>query len=174
MMPRGCLKSAIRDDNAVIFFEHKLLYKERGEVPEGDYTVPIGKADIKKRGEDVTIVSYSLMVHKALHAARELEKQGISAEVIDLRTLLPLDEATIVESVKKTSRLVIVHEASKNGGIGGEIAGRVAESDAFYYLDAPIKRVCGKDMPIPYTPVLEKQVVPEVADIIQAVKEIVR
>jgi acetoin:2,6-dichlorophenolindophenol oxidoreductase subunit beta len=169
---KGLLKSAIRDDNAVIFFEHKLLYKYKGEVPEGDYTIPIGQAEIKKRGEDVTIVSYSVMAHKALNAAAELEKEGISAEVIDLRTLLPLDEECIVNSVKKTSRLVIVHEACKNGGIGGEIAGRIAESEAFYYLDAPIKRVCGLDLPIPYSPVLEKQVVPSEADIIAAVKEL--
>ena len=169
---KGLLKSAIRDDNAVVFYEHKLLYKYKGGVPEGDYSIPIGQADIKKKGDDVTIVTYSLMVHKALNAAIELEKEGISVEVIDLRTLLPLDEKTIIESVKKTSRLIIVHEACKTGGIGGEIAGRISESEAFYYLDAPIRRVCGLDLPIPYAPVLEKQVVPWETDIINAVKEI--
>lgn len=171
---KGLLKASIRDDNAVVFFEHKLLYKVKGEVPEDDYIVPIGKADIKKEGNDVTIVTYSMMVHKALNAAKELENDGISVEVIDLRTLSPLDEETILNSVKKTGKLIVVHEACKNCGFGAEVVGRIAESEAFYHLDAPMKRVCGLDMPIPYTPDMERQVVPSEADIINAVKGLMK
>jgi len=168
---KGLLKAAIDDDNPVIFYEHKLLYKTKGEVPEEQYSIPLGKADVKREGTDVTIVATAIMVHKALEAAVELEKEGISVEVVDPRTLVPLDTETIIESVKKTSRLVVVHEAVKRGGYGGEIASAIAESDAFDYLDAPIKRVGGKAVPIPYSPKLEKAAVPQVPDIIEAVKE---
>ncbi|MRH41524.1 alpha-ketoacid dehydrogenase subunit beta [Aquibacillus halophilus] len=168
---KGLLKAAMDDDNPVIFYEHKLLYKTKGDVPEKQYSIPLGKADVKREGTDVTIVATAIMVHKALEAAVELEKEGISVEVVDPRTLVPLDTETIIESVKKTSRLVVVHEAVKRGGYGGEIASVIAESDAFDYLDAPIKRLGGKAVPIPYNPKLEKAAVPQVPDIIEAVKE---
>ncbi|TLS38723.1 alpha-ketoacid dehydrogenase subunit beta [Pseudalkalibacillus caeni] len=171
---KGLLKAAIDDENPVIFYEHKLLYKTKGDVPEEQYSIPIGKADIKREGKDVTVVATSIMVHKALEAAEELEKEGIDVEVIDPRTLVPLDEETIVNSVKKTGRLIVVHEAVKRGGFGGEIASVIAESEAFDYLDSPIKRLGGLPIPIPYNPNLEKAAVPQVPDIIDAVKETVR
>jgi pyruvate dehydrogenase E1 component beta subunit len=171
---KGLLKAAMDDDNPVIFYEHKLLYKTEGEVPEEQYSIPLGKADIKRKGKDVTIVATAIMVHKALEAAAELEKEGIDVEIVDPRTLVPLDEETIVESVKKTGRLIVVHEAVKRGGFGGEIASMIAESEAFDYLDAPIKRLGGLAVPIPYNPTLEKAVIPQVPDIIEAVRETVR
>ncbi len=171
---KGLLKAAIRDDNPVVFFEHKLLYKLKGEVPEEDYILPIGKADVKKEGKDVTIVSYSYALIKALNAAKALESEGISAEVVDIRTLVPLDEETIGNSVKKTGRVLVVHEACKTGGFGGEIVSRIVESEAFYYLDAPVRRLGGADLPIPYNPKLERMVVPQEEDIVAAVREIVR
>ncbi len=171
---KGLLKAAIADDNPVIFYEHKLCYRTKGHVPEEDYTIPLGKADVKREGTDVTVVATAIMVHKALAAASELEKEGISVEVIDPRTLVPLDEETIINSVKKTGRLVVVHEAVKRGGFGGEIASMIAESEAFDYLDAPIKRLGGLAVPIPYNPILEKAAVPQEADIIAAVKETLR
>lgn len=167
---KGLLKAAIDDDNPVIFYEHKLCYKTTSEVPEEQYSIPLGKADIKRKGTDVTIVATAIMVHKSLEAAVLLEKEGISVEIIDPRTLVPLDEETIVQSVKKTSRLVVVHEAVKRGGFGGEIASMIAESEAFDYLDAPIQRLGGKAVPIPYNPDLEKAAIPQVNDIVQAVK----
>ncbi|MFM1655816.1 alpha-ketoacid dehydrogenase subunit beta [Brevibacillus sp. B_LB10_24] len=168
---KGLLKAAMDDDNPVIFYEHKLCYRTKGHVPEGAYSIPLGVADIKREGTDVTIVATAIMVHKALAAAAELDKEGISVEIVDPRTLVPLDEETIVKSVKKTGRLVVVHEAVKRGGFGGEIASMIAESEAFDYLDAPIKRLGGKAVPIPYNPILEKAAIPQEADIIQAVKE---
>ncbi|KQL52953.1 pyruvate dehydrogenase [Heyndrickxia shackletonii] len=171
---KGLLKAAMDDDNPVIFYEHKLLYKTKGDVPEEQYSIPLGKADIKRQGKDVTIVATSIMVHKALEAAAVLESEGIDVEVVDPRTLVPLDEETIIESVKKTGRVIVVHEAVKRGGFGGEIASVIAESEAFDYLDAPIKRLGGLPIPIPYNPNLEKAAVPQVEDIIAAVKETVR
>ncbi|WP_221568391.1 alpha-ketoacid dehydrogenase subunit beta [Alkalihalobacillus sp. TS-13] len=171
---KGLLKAAIDDDNPVIFYEHKLLYKTKGDVPEEEYSIPIGKADIKRQGNDVTIIATSLMVKKALEAAAELEKEGIDVEVVDPRTLVPLDEETIIESVKKTGRVVIVHEAVKRGGFGGEIASVISESEAFDYLDSPIKRLGGLPIPIPYNPNLEKATVPQVDNIIDSIKEAVR
>src|SRR5690606_11424446 len=167
---KGLLISAIEDDNPVIFYEHKLLYRTKSDVPEEMYTIPLGKADIKRKGSDVTVIATEIMVHKALEAAAELEKEGISVEVVDPRTLVPLDEETLVASVSKTGRCVIVHEAVKRGGFGGEIAGVIAESEAFDYLDAPIIRLGGRPVPIPYNPKLERAAVPQVQDIIQAVK----
>ncbi len=170
---KGLLKAAVDDDNPVIFYEHKLLYKTKGPVPEEPYAIPLGQADIKREGTDITVIATSIMVHRALEAAETLSREGISVEVLDPRTLVPLDEESIVQSVKKTGRVLIVHEAVKRGGFGGEIAGVIAESEAFDYLDAPIRRLGGAAVPIPYNPVLERAAVPQVEDIVQAVRELV-
>jgi len=169
---KGLLITAIRDDNPVFFIEHKMLYGIEGDVPEEPYTIPFGKADVKREGKDVTIVATMAMVHKALAAAEELAKGGIEAEVIDPRTLTPLDEEGIINSVKKTHRLVIVHEEVKRAGSGAEVAATVAE-EAFDYLDAPIKRVAAPFTPVPFSPALEKEYIPSEAKIIAAVKEVV-
>jgi pyruvate/2-oxoglutarate/acetoin dehydrogenase E1 component len=168
---KGLLKTAIRDDNPVMFFEHKLLYPIEGPLPEEEYTVPLGLADVKKHGKDITIVATLYMVHKALAAAEKLGKQGVDVEVIDPRTLVPLDKKTITESVKKTGRIVIVTEDCKTGGVSAEVAAMVAE-EALDYLDAPIKRVAEPDTPIPFSPSLEQFVLPDEEGIIKAVKEI--
>jgi len=165
---KGLLKSSIREGAPVMFIEHKLLYMTEGEVPEEEYLIPLGKADIKRQGTDVTLVTYSYMTLKCMEAAQKLEEQGISAEVVDLRTLSPLDKETILKSVEKTSRLVIVHEAVKRGGVGGDIAAMVME-EGFDYLDAPILRVAGKNTVVPYNLELEKNCVPTVEEIIQTV-----
>jgi pyruvate dehydrogenase E1 component beta subunit len=167
---KGLFKAALDDNNPVIFFEHKLLYGMKGEVPEEPYSIPLGKSDIKREGTDITIVATSIMVHRALQAAEELAKEGIDAEVIDPRTLVPLDIDTIVESVKKTNRALVVYEAVQRGGYGAEIASLINESEAFDYLDAPVTRLGGKAVPIPYNMNLEKKAVPQVEDIIKAVK----
>jgi pyruvate/2-oxoglutarate/acetoin dehydrogenase E1 component len=169
---KGLLKTAIREDNPVMFCEHKLLYPIKGPVPEEEYTVPFGIADVKREGKDVTIVATLYMVHKALEAAKELSEQGIEAEIIDPRTIAPLDKKTIINSVKKTGRLVIVSEDCKTAGVSAEIAALVAE-EALDYLDAPIKRVAEPDTPIPFSPPLEQFVIPNEKSIIKAVKEIV-
>jgi pyruvate/2-oxoglutarate/acetoin dehydrogenase E1 component len=169
---KGLLKTAIRDDNPVMFFEHKLLYPIKGPVPQEEYIIPFGVADIKREGEDVTIVATLYMVHKALEAAKELNEQGIGAEVIDPRTIAPLDKRTIINSVKKTGRLVIVSEDCKTAGVSAEIAALVSEG-ALDYLDAPIKRVAEPDTPIPFSPPLEQFVIPNEKSIIRAVKEII-
>lgn len=169
---KGLLKAAMDDNNPVIFYEHKLLYRHKGEVPEELYAIPLGVADVKREGRDVTIVATAIMVHRSLEAAKVLEKDGIEVEVIDPRTLVPLDEEAIIRSVKKTGRLVVVHEAVKRGGIGGEIASIIAESEAFDYLDAPIVRLGGAPVPIPYNPELEKRAVPQVEDIVRAVRQL--
>jgi acetoin:2,6-dichlorophenolindophenol oxidoreductase subunit beta len=171
---KGLLKAAIRDDNPVLFFEHKLIYAVKGEVPEESYTLPIGKADIKRAGKDITIISYSYTVHKCLEAAKLLEKDGIDAEVLDLRTLSPLDREAIVQSVKKTGRVLITHESVQKFGVGAEIASMIADSDAFFYLDRPIRRFGGEDIPIPYQPQLEKQAVPQVESIYAAAKKLLQ
>lgn len=167
---KGLLKAAIRDDNPVIFFEHKMLYGTRNDVPEDDYIVPIGKADIKREGKDVTIVAWGAMVPKALNAAETLEKEGINAEVIDLRSLKPIDEETITNSVIKTSRLLIVHEACLSGGLGGEIAA-IAAKNAFGYLDAPIERIGAADTPVPFSPTLEDAFIPSEDRIVETVRK---
>lgn len=167
---KGLFKTAIREDNPVIFIDHKLLFSKKGPVPEDTYTIPFGKADIKKEGEDVTVVATSLMVHKVLAAAKELERQGISLEVIDPRTLLPLDKKSIVSSVKKTHRLMIVHEAYSRGGIGSIITGEIME-EVFDSLDAPIEILGGKNVPIPYSPPLEKVMIPQEKDIICQIRD---
>jgi len=169
---KGLLKTAIRGRNPVFFCEHKLLYPIEGEVPEHEYLLPFGKADLKKEGADVTLVAISYMVHKALNAAALLQKEGIDVEVVDPRTLTPLDKATITGSVKKTGRLVIVSEDCKTGGVSAEIAALVAE-EALDYLDAPIKRVASPDTPIPFSPPLEQFIIPNEQSIIKAVKEVV-
>lgn len=170
---KGLLKTAVRDDNPVVFIETKTCYNRKGEVPEGEYTIPFGVADIKRQGKDVTILATGVMVHRSLEAAELLAKEGIDVEVIDPRTLVPFDKETLVRSVIKTGKLIIVHEACKRGGFGGEVAAEVMDSEAFDYLDAPIKRVAGKNVPIPYCMELEKSAVPQVDDIVKAVREIV-
>jgi acetoin:2,6-dichlorophenolindophenol oxidoreductase subunit beta len=166
---KGLLKTAIRDDNPVIFMEHKQLYTMKGPVPEGDVAIPFGQAAIRREGTDCTFVGTHMEVQHGLEAAEQLEKDGISLEVIDPRTVHPLDIDTIVESVKKTGRLVIAHEANERAGVGAEIVAQVVEK-AFDYLDAPPKRVCGKNTPIPYNANLEALAIPSVAEIVQAVK----
>lgn len=169
---KGLLKTAIRGSNPVFFCEHKLLYPVEGEIPEEEYTVPFGRADVKKEGSDATIVATLYMVHVALKAAKVLEKEGISAEVIDPRTLTPLDKQAIVRSVKKTGRMIIVSEDCKTGGVSAEIAASVAE-EALDYLDAPIKRLAEPDTPIPFSPPLEQYVIPNEKMILKAVKEVI-
>ena len=169
---KGLMTAAIRNDNPVIFLEHKLLYLgQDAPVPEESYEIEIGKADVKREGTDVTVVATAVMVERALAAADKLAADGISVEVVDPRTLRPLDVPTIVESVKKTNRCVVVHEAWKTGGIGGEIAARIME-EAFDWLDAPVARVCGRDVPMPYNDKLERAVVPIQDDIMAAVREV--
>ncbi|MCG7336056.1 alpha-ketoacid dehydrogenase subunit beta [Sporosarcina sp. ACRSM] len=163
---KGLMKAAIRDNNPVLFYEHKLLYNTKGEVPAEDYEIPLGQADIKREGSHITIVATAIMVNRALEAAEILAKEGIEVEVIDPRTLVPLDTETILNSVKKTSRVLVVYEAVKRGGYGAEIASMIAESDVFDYLDAPIRRLGGLATPIPYNPTLEKAAVPQVDDIV--------
>ncbi|MDK2941570.1 MAG: acetoin:2,6-dichlorophenolindophenol oxidoreductase subunit beta [Acetobacterium sp.] len=168
---KGLLKSAIRDNNPVIFLEQKLLYRTKGMVEEEEFTIPIGEADVKREGRDCTIITYGRMVQMCLAAAESLEKEGIDVEVIDLRTLLPMDTETIIKSVIKTRHALVVHEAVKTGGIAGEIIARIADSEAFYYLDAPLKRLASEDVPVPFCPVLEKGILPDEAKIIATVKE---
>jgi acetoin:2,6-dichlorophenolindophenol oxidoreductase subunit beta len=167
---KGLLLAALEDPDPVMIFEHKLLYKMKGEVPAGHYTVKIGKAEVRKAGIDATIVATSIMVHKALEAAAVLKDEGIDVEVIDLRTIRPIDRETVINSVKKTSRLLCVYEAVKTLGIGAEISAMIAESDAFGYLDAPILRLGGSESPVPYNPELEKASVPQVPDIIAGIR----
>lgn len=169
---KGLLKTAIRGNNPVFFCEHKLLYPVEGDVPEEECLIPFGVADVKKEGSDATVVATLFMVHKALAATESLEKEGISVEVVDPRTLTPLDKRTIVDSVKKTGRIVIVSEDCKTAGVSAEIAAVVAE-EAIDYLDAPIKRVTAPDTPIPFSPPLEQFVIPNEKAIIRAVKEVV-
>ena len=169
---KGLLKSSIRDDNPVVFLEHKLLYSRlKGPVPEGEYLIPLGKSDVKRAGEDLTIIATGAMVQQALGAAEILEKEGVKAEVVDPRTLVPLDRVGILESVKKTGKVVIVHEAPTFGGFGGEIAAMIAE-EGFYTLDAPIKRVGAPFTPVPAHPLLEQFYLPDAEKIVKAAKEI--
>lgn len=172
---KGLLKASIRSNNPVLFVEHKLGYRMKGHVPEEEYTLPLGVGDIKREGKDVTVVATSYMVYKALEAAEKLAKEeGIDVEVIDPRTLVPLDINMIIKSVCKTGRLVIVHEAFERGGIGGDIAAQVIDSEAFYYLDAPIKRVGSLNVTMPYSHVLEKLVTPDVEKITKAIREVLK
>jgi len=168
---KGLLKSSIRDDEPVIFIEHKLLYTTKGEVPDAEYTIELGKGDVKRQGGDVTIVAWSNMVIHALSAGKKLSEQGIEVEIIDPRTLVPLDRDLILESVRKTRHLVIVQEAVRRGGVASDIASIVQE-EAFSALDSPIRIVAGKNTPIPYNLNLEKACVPQERDIIKGVKEV--
>ena len=170
---KGLLKEAIRDDDPVIFLEHEALYGSKGEVPEGKYTTPLGKAKIIREGKDITIVSFSRMAVLGLKAAQELSKEKIEAEVIDLRSLNPLDVKTLIASIKKTGRAVVVEEGWKTGGVGGEIVSLIMEN-GFDYLDAPVRRISGQDVPMPYAKNLEKLAIPQLDDIITAVKDILR
>ncbi|WP_234188217.1 alpha-ketoacid dehydrogenase subunit beta [Shinella sp. NM-101] len=171
---KGMLLAAVADPDPVMIFEHKLLYKMKGPVPEGYYTVPLNKAEVRREGCDVTIVATSIMVHKALEAAEKLAEEGISVEVVDLRSIRPIDRETVIASVKKTSRLICVYEGVKTLGIGAEISAMIAESEAFDYLDAPIVRLGGSETPIPYNPELEKAAVPQMPDILAAARDLVR
>jgi pyruvate/2-oxoglutarate/acetoin dehydrogenase E1 component len=169
---KGLLKTAIRDDNPVMFFEHQQLLRTKGPVPEEEYTIPLGKANVVREGKDVTVVATSLMVTKAMNAAQELEKKGIQAEVIDPQTLKPLDKKTIFDSVQKTGRLLIVHQACKTGGFGAEIAAMVAE-EGFEFLIGPIRRLGALDVPVPFSPKLEDYVLPNEQKIVKEIMEMV-
>lgn len=171
---KGLLLAALEDPDPVVIFEHKLLYKSKGHVPEGWYTTPIGQAAVRREGADVTIVASAIMVHRALEAAQTLAEDGIDAEVIDLRSVRPIDEATIIESVKKTGRLICVYEGVRTLGIGAEIAAMIAGSEAFDYLDAPIQRLGAADAPVPYNPELEKASVPQTPDIVASATRLLK
>jgi pyruvate/2-oxoglutarate/acetoin dehydrogenase E1 component len=166
---KGLLKTAIRDDSPVIFFEDKMMYQLKGPIPEGDYTIPFGLADIKRSGSDITIVATSSMVQVALQAAETLQQAGISAEVVDVRTTVPLDKETLIESAKKTSRAIVVDEGYERYGITAEIASVIADG-AFYYLDVPVKRMGAMNVPVPFSPVLEDQTVPTSESVAEAAK----
>jgi pyruvate dehydrogenase E1 component beta subunit len=171
---KGMLLAAIKDPDPVIVFEHKLLYKMKGQTPEGYYETPLDAAAIRRNGRDLTIVAAAIMVHRALEAAEVLSAEGIDAEVVDLRSLRPIDKPAIITSVKKTGKLLAVYEGVKTLGVGAEISAIVAESEAFDYLDAPIMRLGGAEAPIPYSPVLERAAVPQTEDIVAAARRLAR
>jgi 2-oxoisovalerate dehydrogenase E1 component beta subunit len=169
---KGLIKAAIRDSNPVVFFEHKFLYRRvKGEIPEGDYTVPLGKANVAREGRDISVITYAAMLHVALEAAEILAKEGIELEVVDLRTLVPLDRETIANTVKKTNRVILLHEDTKTGGIAGEVTAVINE-DAFDWLDAPILRITSPDTPVPYSPPLEEAFLPKVADVVREARRL--
>ncbi|MBW1691818.1 MAG: alpha-ketoacid dehydrogenase subunit beta [Deltaproteobacteria bacterium] len=168
---KGLIKAAIRDDDPVIFFQHKKLFAQTGPVPEEEYLIPLGKGDIKRQGTDITMITYSRMTYFCLEAAEQLEKEGIDAEIIDLRTLKPFDFNLIATSIQKTFHALVVHEACLTGGFGAEIAARIGE-ELFDYLDAPAMRIGAKDVPIPFSPVLENYVLPQVEDIVEGAKRV--
>jgi pyruvate/2-oxoglutarate/acetoin dehydrogenase E1 component len=171
---KGLLKSAIRDNNPVLFFEHKFLYRRiKEELPDEEYTVPLGKAIVRREGRDLTIVTYAAMMHTSLEAAELLAKEGIEAEVVDLRTLLPLDRETVLASVKKTNKLLVVHEDTRTGGLAGEIAATVCEG-AFEDLDGPVMRVASLDTPVPFSPPLEERFLPNVQSVARAARDLAR
>jgi pyruvate dehydrogenase E1 component beta subunit len=169
---KGLLITSIRDNNPVFFMEHKLLYRTKTQVPEELYSIPFGQAEVKREGSDLTIIAYSIMTPRALEAAENLTSEGIEVEVIDPRTLKPLDKETIITSVSKTGRVLIVHEAPVTGGFGGELAALIAESEAFDFLDAPIRRLAGRNIPIPYNRTLERATVPQIEDIEDAARSL--
>ena len=168
---KGMLKAAIRSDDPILFIEHATLYQTRGEVPDGEYTIPIGKSKIQRPGRDVTIVTYSKMLEFSMRAADQLAKDGIEAEIVDLRSLRPLDMGPVLESFSKTNRAVVVEEGWRSYGVGAEIASRIYE-ECFDYVDAPIKRVAQQEVPLPYNRALEQMALPQVEDIVMAVKEV--
>ena len=170
---KGLLRAAIYDDNPVIFVEHKLLYKTKGPVPEAPYEIPLGQSKVVREGTDLTLIATSIMVVRALQAAEKLAEEGVEVEIIDPRTLSPLDMAPIEASIKKTGRALVVHEAVKTGGFGGEVAARIVESEAFDYLEAPVRRLAGLDMPIPYNRTLEYHTVPQVENIVAEARKLV-
>jgi 2-oxoisovalerate dehydrogenase E1 component beta subunit len=169
---KGLIKAAIRDPDPVLFFEHKFLYRNpkiKQEVPSDDYIVPIGKAAVRREGTDLSVITYGAMVYTALDAAEKLEEEGVSVEVVDLRTLMPLDRDAIIETVKKTNKVIILHEATKTGGLAGEVTALINEG-AFEYLDGPVVRVTSIDTPVPYSPPLEEFFMPQVEDVLKAVR----
>ena len=170
---KGLLVSSIRDENPVVFVEHKLLYNSRGPVPEEEYTIPLSQSEVKRAGRDLTVVATSVMVRRVLAAAEVLAAEGIEVEVVDPRTVKPCDYETIFQSVMKTGRVLIVHEACKTCGYGAEVSARIAESEAFDYLDAPIKRLAGLDIPTPFNREFELRAVPQEEDIIREIRELV-
>jgi len=171
---KGLLLSAIEDDNPVIFIENKLLYKTKGDVPEDMYRIPLGQAKVVREGRHLTVIATSVMVNRAMEAAEKLKEEGIELEIVDPRTLRPLDSDTITKSVKKTGKALIVHEAVKTGGFGGEILSTIVESDAFDYLEAPVRRLGGLDIPIPYNRNLEYHAVPQVESIVVEARKLAR
>ena len=171
---KGLLHAAIEDNNPVMFYEHKLCYRTSSDVPEGKYVIPLGVADIKHAGDDITIVATGIMVHKALEAANQLAELDISVEVVDPRTLVPLDKQTIIDSVIKTGKAVVVTESVKRSGFSAELASVIVENESFDFLDAPVIRLAGKEVPIPYQPELEKLAVPQVEDIVEACVELMK
>ncbi len=169
---KGLIKAAIRDEDPVVYFEHKFLYRRlKEELPEGDWTVPIGKADIKRAGSDISVITYGAMVHLALEAAATVANDGIELEVLDLRTLVPLDKECILDSVKKTNKVILLHEDVRTGGMAGELAAIIAE-EAFEYLDGPIMRITAPDTPVPYSPPLEEFFLPKTSDIIRVARQL--
>jgi acetoin:2,6-dichlorophenolindophenol oxidoreductase subunit beta len=168
---KGLLKAAIRDDDPVLYYEHKALFKTKGEVPDDEYVVPLGQAAVRRRGADLTILTYSLMVQRCLEAAEELARDGIEAEVLDLRSLRPLDWDAIAASVRKTHRVVVAHEACRTGGVGGELAAQIGE-ELFDHLDAPVTRVGARDVPMPFSPPLEQYVLPNAATVAAAARRL--
>jgi 2-oxoisovalerate dehydrogenase E1 component beta subunit len=169
---KGLIKSAIRDNDPVLYFEHKFLYRRiKEELPETDFTVPIGKAMIRRKGRDISVITYGAMVYIALDAAKELEKEGIDLEVLDLRSLLPYDREAVLETAKKTSKVILLHEDTRIGGFAGELAALIAE-EAFEYLDGPIRRITAPDTPVPYSPPLEEFFLPKVSDVVRVAREL--
>jgi 2-oxoisovalerate dehydrogenase E1 component beta subunit len=169
---KGLLKAAIRDPDPVIFFEHKYLYRRvKEELPDGDILVPIGKAAIRRKGTDISIITYGAMVYVALDAARELEKEGIDVEVLDLRSLLPFDREAVLESVKKTNKVILLHEDTRTGGFAGELAALISE-EAFDYLDGPIRRITAPDTPVPFSPPMEEFFLPKISDVLRVAREL--
>lgn len=171
---KGLLLAAIEDDNPVIFIEHKLLYRTKGHVPEDYYTIPLGQSEVKRSGRDLTVVATSIMVPRALEAASKMAEEGIELEVVDPRTLKPYDAETVTRSVIKTGKALVVHEAPKTGGFGGEVVAEIVCSEAFDYLEAPVRRLAGLDIPIPYNRELEKAAVPQVDDIVREARALVQ
>ena len=169
---KGLIKSAIRDEDPVLFFEHKYLYRRiKEELPSNEFLVPIGQADIKRKGGDISVITYGAMVHKALEAAGVLAGDGVELEVVDLRTLVPLDKATVLESVKKTGKVILLHEDTRTGGFAGELAAVIAE-EVFEYLDGPVMRITAPDTPIPYSPPLEEFFLPKTSDVVSVARHL--